>query len=223
MIAIAIDGPSGAGKSSIARSLAGQMGYVYIDTGALYRAIGLYALEHGVEPTDREKVPALLPQITLELRHRQDGQHVYLNGRDVSEEIRTPAVSMAASGVSAIPEVRAFLLELQQGIAAKQNVIMDGRDIGTVVLPGAQVKIFLTASSEERARRRYQELLAKGKDVAYEQVLADVIERDRNDSTRAIAPLRPAPDAVTVDTTGNDFGQSVSQLRSVIEEKLAAL
>ncbi|PWM34475.1 MAG: (d)CMP kinase [Clostridiales bacterium] len=223
MIAIAIDGPSGAGKSSIARSLAGQMGYVYIDTGALYRAIGLYALEHGVEPTDREKVPALLPQITLELRHRQDGQHVYLNGRDVSEEIRTPAVSMAASGVSAIPEVRAFLLELQQGIAAKQNVIMDGRDIGTVVLPGAQVKIFLTASSEERARRRYQELLAKGKDVAYEQVLADVIERDRNDSTRAIAPLRPAPDAVTVDTTGNDFEQSVSQLRSVIEEKLAAL
>ena len=223
MIAIAIDGPSGAGKSSIARSLAGQMGYVYIDTGALYRAIGLYALEHGAEPTDREKVPALLPQITLELRHRQDGQHVYLNGRDVSEEIRTPAVSMAASGVSAIPEVRAFLLELQQGIAAKQNVIMDGRDIGTVVLPGAQVKIFLTASSEERARRRYQELLAKGKDVAYEQVLADVIERDRNDSTRAIAPLRPAPDAVTVDTTGNDFGQSVSQLRSVIEEKLAAL
>lgn len=223
MIAIAIDGPSGAGKSSIARALAGRMGYVYIDTGALYRSIGLYALEHGAAPTDREKVPALLPQISLELRHRQDGQHVYLNGRDVSQEIRTPAVSMAASGVSAIPEVRAFLLELQQGIAAKENVIMDGRDIGTVVLPGAQVKIFLTASSEERARRRYQELLEKGGDVAYEQVLADVIERDRNDSTRAIAPLRAAPDAVTVDTTGNDFLQSVEQLYRVIEEKLAAL
>lgn len=223
MIAIAIDGPSGAGKSTLARAIAGRYGYTYIDTGALYRSIGLYALRQGVQPDDRERVPALLSKISLRLSYAPDGQHVFLCGEDVSEKIRTPEVSLAASGVSAQEPVRDYLLGLQREMARSQNVVMDGRDIGTVILPQAQVKIFLTASSEERARRRFKELRERHEPVEYEQVLADVVRRDREDTTRAIAPLRAAEDAVTVDTTGLDFEGSLDRLCALIEERLAAL
>lgn len=221
MIAIAIDGPSGAGKSTLARAIAGRYGYTYIDTGALYRSIGLYALRSGVRPDDAEKVPKLLPKITLRLEWQPDGQHVFLCGEDVSALIRTPEVSLAASGVSAQGPVRAHLLGLQREMAQNQDVVMDGRDIGTVILPQAQVKIFLTASSEERARRRYQELCARGEQVEYAQVLSDVIRRDREDSTRALAPLMPAPDAVSVDTTGLDFAASLERLCTIIDGYLS--
>ena len=175
MISVAIDGPSGAGKSTIARKVAGELGFLYIDTGALYRSIGYYVLEQGRDPRNPEDVEKSLPDIRLELRHAEGVQRVYLNGADVSDAIRTPAVSMAASQVSAVPAVRAFLLELQRSMARENNVIMDGRDIGTVVLPDAALKIFLTADPEDRARRRYEELAAKGEDVTYEEVLKDVI------------------------------------------------
>jgi len=174
MISIAIDGPGGAGKSTIARTVAKQLGYIYIDTGALYRAIGLYALRAGVKPNDAAAVPQLLPQITLDLAFQNHEQRILLNGEDVSTAIRAPAVSMAASDVSAIPAVRAFLFELQRGLARKNNVIMDGRDIGTVVLPNADLKIFLTATAEDRARRRYEELQQKGAADTYEAVLAEL-------------------------------------------------
>ena len=223
MIAIAIDGPSGAGKSTLARAAAARYGYTYMDTGALYRSIGLYALRRGVRPDDGEGVAALLPEITLRLAYAQDGQHVFLCGEDVSSQIRTPEVSLAASGVSAQGPVRANLLGLQREMAQQQNVVMDGRDIGTVVLPQAQVKIFLTASSEERARRRYNELIERHEQVQYEQVLSDVIRRDREDSTRALAPLKAAEDAVLLDTTGLDFEQSLEKLCALVEERLQAL
>ena len=220
MIAIAIDGPSGAGKSTLARAAAGRYGYTYMDNGALYRAIGLYALRQGVRPDDRQRVPGLLSAISLRLSHAPDGQHVFLCEEDVSEKIRTPEVSLAASGVSAQGPVRDYLLGLQREMAQSQNVVMDGRDIGTVVLPQAQVKIFLTASSEERARRRFKELLQRGEAVEYEQVLADVIRRDREDTTRAISPLQAAADAVVIDTTGLDFEGSLEKLCALIEERL---
>lgn len=223
MISIAIDGPSGAGKSTLAKTLAGRLGYTYIDTGALYRSIGLYALRQGVDPGDREEVPPLLKEISLELQHRPDGQHVLLCGEDVSGLIRTPEVSMAASKVSAIPQVREFLLETQRSIARRQNVIMDGRDIGTVILPNAQIKIFLTASAEDRARRRFEELREKDPSIRYEDVLHDVIERDQNDSSRALAPLVAAPDAIRVDTSGNTLEESIDLLGRLIDEKLALI
>jgi cytidylate kinase len=193
MIQIAIDGPSGAGKSTVAKALAAKLGIVYVDTGALYRTVGYYVRSQNVDPKNAEAVEALLPKVQIDLRYENGIQRVYLNGEDLGDAIRTPEMSMYASAVSAIPAVRAFLLDTQRDIAAKNSVIMDGRDIGTVILPNADVKIFLTASNECRAQRRCDELKAKGIETSYEEVLADMIERDRNDSTRAVAPAIAAP------------------------------
>lgn len=217
---IAIDGPSGAGKSTIARILAKRLGYIYVDTGALYRALGFALLEEGVDIQDPEAVEARLPGLRVSLAHGENGQRVFVGERDVSDLIRTPAISMAASAVSAQPAVRAFLLRLQQDMAEKNCVIMDGRDIGTVVLPRAQVKIFLFASAEDRAGRRYAELLEKGQTVTFEEVLADMKKRDWDDAHRAIAPLKPAEDAVLVDTTGYELPRSVERLYTLIKERL---
>lgn len=216
---IAIDGPNGAGKSTIARELARRLGCVYVDTGAMYRAIGLYVLRKGVDSEDVENIVKLLPEVELSLEHREDGQHIFLGGEDVSKAIRTPEASVYASNVSKIGEVRAALLDFQRKFARESSVVMDGRDIGTVVLPDAEVKIFLTASVDERARRRYRELVERGQDVSFEDVRRDLEWRDNNDSTRALAPLRPADDAVTVDTTELDFEQSVARVLEVVEEK----
>ncbi len=216
MINIAIDGPGGAGKSTISRQLAKELGYVYVDTGALYRAVGLYCVQKGINTKEEAAVAAVLDEVTLFLTFFDGEQHVILNGEDVSKAIRMPEISMAASAVSAIPAVRAFLFQLQKDIAKKSNCIMDGRDIGTVVLPEAQVKIFLTASPEDRAMRRFEELKMKGISADYETVLAELVERDRQDTSRAAAPLKPAPDAVLVDTTGNCFETSVGLLKEII-------
>ena len=220
MISVAIDGPSGAGKSTLARRLAADLGYVYVDTGAMYRAIGLYASRQGADLHDEAAVAALLPQIRLDIRLVDGTQHVYLNGEDVSEAIRAEAIGMAASAVSAHGAVRAFLLETQRSLAAGQNVLMDGRDIGTVVLPHATVKIFLTASPEARARRRCLELRQKGEDADYETVLADIRRRDEQDTNRPIAPLRQAEDAIRIDTSEIDFDQSFELLKRTIREHL---
>ena len=220
MISVAIDGPSGAGKSTLARRLAADLGYVYVDTGAMYRAIGLYESRQGADLHDEAAVAALLPQIRLDIRLVDGTQHVYLNGEDVSEAIRAEAIGMAASAVSAHGAVRAFLLETQRSLAAGQNVLMDGRDIGTVVLPHATVKIFLTASPEARARRRCLELRQKGKDADYETVLADIRRRDEQDTNRPIAPLRQAEDAIRIDTSEIDFDQSFELLKRTIREHL---
>lgn len=201
MINIAIDGPAGAGKSTIARKTAANLGYIYVDTGALYRAVGVSVLRRGLDTTDAKAVAGVLNEIKIELKFIDGVQHVFLNGEDVSTDIRLPEASMAASNVSAIPAVRAFLFDLQKSIAAKNNCIMDGRDIGTVVLPDAQLKIFLTASAEVRAKRRYAELVEKGTPVDYDALLEEIKLRDHNDSTRAIAPLKPADDAVLVDSS----------------------
>lgn len=219
-IAVAIDGPSGAGKSTIARRLAQELGFIYVDTGALYRTVGLAVLSGGKDPHDADAVERVLPGLRVELAYEDGAQRVLLNGEDVSDRIRTPEVSMAASAVSAYPPVRAFLFDLQQEMARRHSVIMDGRDIGTVVLPHAQVKIFLSASAEDRARRRYEELAAKGMTVTPEEVLADMKQRDYDDSHRAAAPLKAAPDAVLLDTTGNTLEQSVALVKSMIEERL---
>ena len=221
MISVAIDGPSGAGKSSLAKRLAKELGYVYVDTGAMYRAIGLYALRAGKDPKNVEQVQPLLPGITLTLQVIDGTQHIYLNGEDVSAAIRTEQVGMAASAVSSHPVVRAFLLQQQRDLAASQNVLMDGRDIGTVVLPNATVKIFLTASAEARARRRLAELLEKGQNADFETVLADMKQRDYQDSHRAAAPLRQAEDAVLLDTSELDFEQSFAAMKAIIAEKAA--
>lgn len=218
---IAIDGPSGAGKSTLAKKAAEALGYLYVDTGAIYRTVGLCALRRGIAPDDHGGVVAMLGTFTLDLRHGEDGlQHMYLDGEDVTGEIRRPEVSMYASAVSALPEVRAFLMDLQRGLAQRQNVIMDGRDIGTVVLPGADIKIFLTASLEDRARRRWQELRERGMECDYASVLADMAARDANDSRRAAAPLRRAEDALLLDTTGNSLEQSFQLLLQTIKERL---
>lgn len=220
-VAVALDGPAGAGKSSIARRAAAELGYIYVDTGALYRALGLAASRAGVEPVDSPELDALLENTRVELAFNDAGEQiVMLNGEDVSGLIRTPEASMNASKISAVPKVRAFLLDLQRDMAKTNNVIMDGRDIGTIVLPDAQVKIFLTATPEARAGRRYKELVEKGMDVVFEDILNDVIERDYNDTHRQTAPLKPAEDSVTVDTTELDFEQSVEKIISVIKEKL---
>ena len=218
---IAIDGPSGAGKSTAAKRVAEELGFLYVDTGAIYRTVGLSALRAGVEPNDGEKVTALLDGLHIDLDYGKDGlQHMYLNGEDVTEEIRLPVISMYASNVSAIPSVRAFLLQKQRDLASSHNVIMDGRDIGTVVLPDADIKIFLTASPEERARRRFAELMGRGTDVSYEEVLSDIVQRDRNDTTRAAAPLRQAEDAILVDTTGISLEDSCALLLNTIRKKV---
>lgn len=220
-IAIAIDGPAGAGKSTIARLAAKELGYIYVDTGALYRTIGLAAFRRGLTAEDKEQIIAMLPEIKVALafNDRQE-QIVLLDGEDVSGLIRTPEISMMASAVSAIPEVRAYLLDLQRDMAHTNNVIMDGRDIGTVVLPDAKIKIFLSASPECRARRRYDELVEKGMDVKYEDILLDVIARDYADSHRDIAPLKPADDAINVDTSGEDLETSVNKLLGIMRERL---
>lgn len=222
MISVAIDGPAGAGKSTLARAAAQQLGYIYVDTGALYRAIGYHAAKCGVDTANAAEVVPLLAQMNVELRFVQDEQRVFVNGGDVSDYIRTPEMSMIASQVSAMPPVRAFLFDLQRDIAKASNVVMDGRDIGTVVLPHAQVKIFLTASPEERAGRRWRELQEKGEAATLEEVLADVVQRDHNDCERAIAPLKQAEDAVVVDTTGIGKEQSVERLVAVIRDALAS-
>ena len=222
-IAIAIDGPAGAGKSTIARILSKEISFIYVDTGALYRAVGCFVLEKGVEPSDEAAVVPLLDGLKVNLQFVDGVQQVMLNGENVSDKIRTPAVSMAASAVSAIPAVRTFLFDLQQGMAKTNNVIMDGRDIGTVVLPWAQIKIFLSASPEARAQRRFEELQLKGETVSYEEVLADMKQRDYNDSHRAVAPLKPAQDAILVDTSGNTLEQSVELLKSIVKERLSCL
>ena len=218
MISVDIDCPSGAGKSSLAKRLAADLGYVYVDTGALYSSIGLYAVRQGADLQDAAAVAALLPQIQLDIRLEDGTQHVYLNGEDVSEAIRAEEIGMAASAVSAHPAVRAFLLDTQRGLAANQNVLMDGRDIGTVVLPHATVKIFMTASAEARAQRRCKELQDKGQPADFATVLADIRQRDDQDTNRAVAPLRQAEDAIRVDTSDIDFDQSFAVLKRTILE-----
>lgn len=220
MFAIAIDGPAGAGKSSAAKAAAKKLGFIYVDTGALYRTVSLYMFKNGIEISDPEAVAAALPQVKISLKFEEDGQHVILGDEDVSQQIRTPEVSMGASKVSAIPKVREFLFDLQLDLAARNNVLMDGRDIGTVVLPHAQVKIFLTASAEERARRRCLELEQKGTPQPYEEVLEDIRKRDYQDSHREIAPLVPAEDAVIVDTSDCDLEGAVERILQIVYKKL---
>ena len=221
MINIAIDGPAGAGKSTISRKAAAELGFIYIDTGALYRTVGLNALRKGADINDAESVVATLTDdLKVELKFVDGEQRMFLCGEDVSDKIRTPEVSSAASKTSAVPEVRKFLFDLQKQLAKENNCIMDGRDIGTVVLPDADVKIFLTATPEARAERRYLELKEKGMDVKYEDVLSDMIKRDYDDSHRAIAPLRQADDAVLADTSGNTLEQSIDLILTIIKERI---
>lgn len=222
-INIAIDGPSGSGKSTLAKGLAAALGYIYIDTGALYRAIGLYAARHGVSAERPEDVVPLLGQMDLQMRLENGGNAVYLDGVRLGEEIRTSTASHYASQVSKVPQVRAFLLETQQSIARQNNVIMDGRDIGTVILPHAQVKLYMEASPEQRAKRRLAELLAKGEDITEEQVLADIKNRDANDSGREIAPAKPAEDAIFLDNSSLTPEQTVEAALRIVEEKLGTV
>ncbi len=220
MISVAIDGPAGAGKSTLARRLAAELGYIYVDTGAMYRAIGLYVLRAGKDAHDDAAVNALLPEIELHLASIDGEQHIYLKQEDVSKAIRTEQAGMAASAVGANPAVRAFLLELQRSMAKTQNVLMDGRDIGTVVLPDATVKIFLTASPEARAMRRWKENREKGDATSYEAVLEGVKQRDYQDTHRAAAPLRQAEDAVLLDTSELDFEQSLAAMKQIIAQRI---
>ncbi len=217
---VALDGPGGAGKSTIAKQIAKDKGIVYVDTGAMYRAIALYLLNNGIDVRDKNAVVAALPDIDIQLSYVDGAQRVILNGTDVSAEIRQNPVSMAASTSSAYQEVRTFLLQQQRDMATKQSVVMDGRDIGTVVLPDARVKIFITASSAVRAERRYKELIEKGDTITYEEVLADIEKRDYQDTHRAAAPLRQAEDAVLLDTSDLDFEQSVNAVKKIIFEKV---
>jgi cytidylate kinase len=220
-INIAIDGPSGAGKSTLAKRLAKALGFLYVDTGAMYRTISLYCLRQGVSSGDEAAVVALLPEIHLGMGYGADGtQQMILNGENVSHLIRTPEISMYTSAISAIPAVRTFLLEQQRELGKTHNILMDGRDIGTVVLPQAQIKLYLTAAPEARAKRRYLELVEKGEDVTYESVLADVIQRDQNDMSRAVAPLRQAEDAVLVDTTHYDLEESYQLMLQAIQSRM---
>lgn len=221
-ISIAIDGPSGAGKSTLARQAAKALGYIYVDTGAIYRTVALYCHRKGISADRPEEIAALLPEITVDIEYRPDGvQQMLLNGEDVSAEIRTPEISMFTSAVSAVPEVRGFLLEKQRELARTKNVIMDGRDIGTVVLPDATVKIYLTAAAEARAQRRCAELREKGMDVRFDEVLRDVQQRDYNDSHRAVSPLKRAEDARLLDTTCLNLEESLDVLLRIIREGLS--
>lgn len=220
MRAIAIDGPAGAGKSTIARKTAAELGFIYVDTGALYRTVALAVLQNGISATDAAAIESALSEFHIELKFQNGEQRVFLNNADVSDEIRSPKVSMEASTVSAIPAVRQFLFDLQQEIARKNDVIMDGRDIGTVILPNADVKIFLTATAEDRAKRRYDQLLQMGTVVDFDELLEEIKQRDYNDSHRDIAPLKQAPDAILVDTTGNTLEESIALLRELILKKL---
>lgn len=220
MISIAIDGPSGAGKSTISRKAAEKFGFIYVDTGAIYRTIGLATKIRGVSLDDTAAVVALLPTLEIELKYNDAGeQHMYLDGNDVSRDIRLPEVSMLASKVSAIPAVREFLVDMQRGMAEKYDVIMDGRDIGTVILPNADLKIFLTADVRDRARRRYEELHAKGMEKPFDEVLAEMEKRDEQDTQRAAAPLKAADDVVLLDTSGNTLEESIDEVCRLISEK----
>lgn len=219
---IALDGPAGAGKSTLARRLAAQLGYLYVDTGAIYRTLSLFALRRGVTPSNETEVKTLLPQAEIQMRYDPDGlQHMYLDGEDVTAAIRTQEVSAATSQLSAHPSVRAFLLETQRKLAQEHNVVMDGRDIGTTVLPNADVKLFLTAAPEERAKRRCRELLDRGVPAEFSAVLREINERDERDFHRAVAPLCQAEDAVLVDTTNLSLEESLAALLKVIREKLS--
>ena len=219
--AIAIDGPSGAGKSTIARAAASDYGFIYVDTGAIYRTVGLAAFNNKLDRRDETAVAAILPELNIEMKYSAEGeQRMYLNGTDVSKEIRRPEISICASDVAALPAVRAFLLELQRKMARENSVIMDGRDIGTVVLPDAELKIFLTASAEARAHRRMLELENKGIKSSFDEVLRDIEYRDAQDSGRAAAPLKRADDAVEIDTSSINFDESLKLVESVIEQHL---
>lgn len=220
MISIAIDGPSGAGKSTISRKAAEIFGFIYVDTGAIYRTIGLASKIRGVSLDDKAAVMEMLPKLNIELKYNESGeQHMYLDGKDVSRDIRLPEVSMLASKVSAIPEVRAFLVDMQRDMAKKYDVIMDGRDIGTVILPDADLKIFLTADVNDRAQRRYEELRTKGMIKPFDEVLAEMKQRDEQDTLRAAAPLKAAEDAVMLDTSGNTLEQSIAEVCRLIADR----
>ena len=221
MTAVAIDGPAGAGKSTAARAAAKRLGYIYVDTGAMYRAVGVRMLALGISPKESGRGDEALQGLSVSLRFTEEGQRVLLNGEDVTGLIRTPEASRAASDFSALPCVRSFLLGLQQDLAKTNSVVMDGRDVGTVVLPWAQVKIFLTASPEERARRRHQELLETGEAPSYEEILSDMLARDYQDSHREIAPLRPASDAVLLDSTGLTLDEVVERIVGLVRKKEA--
>lgn len=218
IINVAIDGPGGAGKSTVAKAAAKELGLIYVDTGALYRAVGVNALKKGIDTKDEALIKEMLADTDVELKYIDGVQHVFLNGEDVSAEIRTPDASMAASNVSAIQCVRDFLFDTQRNIAKKNNCVMDGRDIGTVVLPDAQLKIFLTASAEVRAQRRFLELKEKGAEEPYEKVLKELKERDYQDSHREIAPLKPAEDSVIVDTSEMPLEESIATVVNLIKE-----
>ncbi len=220
MISIALDGPAGAGKSSLAKAAAKALGFIYVDTGALYRAVGLRFLNEGINTELNCDIEKILETIEIDIKFIDGVQHVFLNGLDVSNDIRTPEASMMASAVSAKPPVRAFLLEMQRKLARENNVLMDGRDIGTVVLPNATLKFFVTASAEERANRRYKELLEKGMKVEYKEIYDDIVTRDYNDSHRAIAPLKPAEDSIMFDSTELNLEQSVEKLLQIINERI---
>lgn len=220
MIKIAIDGPSGSGKSTLAKNIAKELGFIYVDTGALYRSIGLYMFEHHIDTDTPSAVIAALSGINLKLMHIDGKQTVYLNDENVGERIRTPEISRMASIVSSIPEVRAFLLDLQKDMANRYNVVMDGRDIGTVIMPDAQVKIYLSASAENRAKRRYEELCAKGVKTTYETVLEDLVSRDVKDATREIAPAIAAPDAVPLDNSGLEAHETLQKAMEIVRNKL---
>ena len=222
-ISIAIDGPAGAGKSTIAKRLAKELGYYYVDTGAIYRTVAYFMDLLDVSPKDVDGVSRYIDELTIEIEYDEDGlQHMIMNGMDVTEDIRTPDISQKASLVSAHGVVRDMLLDMQRDVAKKHNVIMDGRDIGTVVLPRAQIKIFLTASAEVRAQRRYLELQAKGSKDSFEKVLSEIKKRDHQDSTRAIAPLKQAKDAILVDTSEMDIDGAVAAIRQIFAEKVEA-
>lgn len=219
MIRIAIDGPSGSGKSTLAKAVARELGIIYVDTGALYRTVGYHVYLAGKDPHNAEEVAALLPEINIELKYENGTQKVILNGVDLGDKIRIPEMSMYASAVSAIPAVRTFLLEMQKSMARENSVVMDGRDIGTVIIPDADVKIFLTASNECRAKRRTLELLEKGIDAKYEDVLSDMIERDRQDKSRDIAPAVPADDAVIFDNSVMTVEESLKEIVRLVNER----
>ncbi len=218
---IAIDGPAGAGKSTIAKAVSKALGCIYIDTGAMYRAIGVTALEKGVDPKDAEKIATILDDIDMKIISKDDGQHILINGNDITGKIRTPDASMAASCVAVIPEVRLKLVDIQRDIAKNNNVVMDGRDIGTYVLPDAKIKIFLTAAVEERASRRYKELMEKGEKCSLDEVIADMIARDKQDSEREFAPLKKADDSILLDTTNLSLDESVTAILKIVEESKA--
>lgn len=218
-LTIAIDGPAGAGKSSVAKEVAKKIGSLYIDTGAMYRAIGVTVLNKGIDLKDKDKVVLALNNINLEVELMEDGQHIFINGEDVNGKIRTPEASMAASAVAVIPEVRIKLVEIQRSIAETNSIVMDGRDIGTYVLPDADIKLFLTASVEERAQRRYRELIEKGEQCTLDEVITDMKQRDKQDTEREFAPLRQAADSILVDTTGLSLLQSVEKILNIIQER----